>query len=384
MPSKQDIETALNITPLFYSAALDHALWHDVLRRIVDVFDATAAQLIIGSYSGSPKAIATHFFGISPETQARWLAIENHLEIDPRTPKAAQLPNKILREIDVITLDEWHASEMYQQVFRRAGIDYTLGYTCQLDDNDTRAVLGIFRPTKTFSDSDVERLGLYVPHFRQSVSLAGAVSRQAEVINALSNVFDRLRSPVLVTDRFAEVKYLNAAAKRLVGASRGIAISGGRLIAKSADVTTALRTSVFKTAIAETDDTIDVTERLVTIPQPDGGNPLLVAVSPIDKEARHSGHLAQMLAALFVIDPEQRLETNPEILQRLFGLTGAEADVAARFVGGEGLRDIAIRTNRSYETVRWHLKQVMSKAGVSQQTELIRVVQSVAAPLSDE
>ena len=380
MPSKKEIETALNITPLFYSAALDRNLWDEVLGRLVNVFDATAAQLIIGSYSGNPKAIATHFFGLPPDVQARWLAIENHMEIDPRTPKAVQLPNKVLREIDMITLDEWHASEMYQQVFRRAGIDYTLGYTCQLDEEDTRAVLGLFRPRKTFSGTDVERLGLYVPHFRQAVYLAGAVARQTDVIKALSTVFDRLRSPVLVTDRFGEVKYLNAAAKRLVDSSRSLSVSGGRLIANNADTTNALRSSVFRAATVGTTEKADVTERLVTVPEPNDRSPLLVAVSPLDKDLRHSGHLAQMLAALFVFDPEQRLETSPEVLQRLYGLTGAEADVTARFVAGESLRDIAARTGRSYETVRWHLKQVMSKVGVSQQTELLRVVQSAAAP----
>lgn len=208
--------------------------------------------------------------------------------------------------------------------------------------------------------------------------------QQAELIDALSNVFDRLRSSVFVTDRFAAVKYLNTAAKRLLGASRGLSVHGDRLVAGDADATTALKSSVFKAAMAATTERVNVAERLVTIPEPTGKNPLLVAISPLDKETRQSGQPVQMLAVLIVIDPEQRLETNHKVLQCLYGLTTAEAEVTARFVGGESPREIAGRTDRSYETVRWHLKQVMSKVGVKQQTDLLRIVHSAVLPLTDD
>ena len=61
-------------------------------------------------------------------------------------------------------------------------------------------------------------------------------------------------------------------------------------------------------------------------------------------------------------------------LQCRFGLTRAEARVAARLVSGLPLRDVALQLDVSLHTARTHLKHVMSKLGVSRQADLIRHV----------
>ena len=84
---------------------------------------------------------------------------------------------------------------------------------------------------------------------------------------------------------------------------------------------------------------------------------------------------------VFLNDPLKSYELRAEQLQRLFGLTMAEADVARRYVENSDLRAIASEAGRSYETVRGHLKQVMQKLEVNRQADLVRILAASAPPL---
>jgi DNA-binding CsgD family transcriptional regulator len=118
------------------------------------------------------------------------------------------------------------------------------------------------------------------------------------------------------------------------------------------------------------------------VPRGDDRLPLHATVSPLTPSAGGAADETQLLwAAIYLVDPERSYETAGEQLQRIFGLTRAEAEVMHAFVSGLEPRAIARETGRAYETVRAHLKRVMEKAGVSRQAELMRLARSVLAPL---
>jgi DNA-binding CsgD family transcriptional regulator len=83
--------------------------------------------------------------------------------------------------------------------------------------------------------------------------------------------------------------------------------------------------------------------------------------------------------ALYVTDPRKPVETQEEILQRLFGLTPREAAVLRILVEGEDLQSVAARLGIGIETVRSHVKHIMERTGASRQAELVRMVLSSPA-----
>ena len=58
------------------------------------------------------------------------------------------------------------------------------------------------------------------------------------------------------------------------------------------------------------------------------------------------------LTAVYLVDPDVSVETEPERLQRLFGLAAAEADIAKRDADGEVLRHIAEQADRQIAAMR--------------------------------
>jgi len=80
-------------------------------------------------------------------------------------------------------------------------------------------------------------------------------------------------------------------------------------------------------------------------------------------------------AGLCVIEiPEQQRTAQPDTLRKAFGLTEQEALIAVRLCEGLSLREISEATERSYETVRTHMKSILQKTGTSRQGELIALV----------
>ncbi len=84
-------------------------------------------------------------------------------------------------------------------------------------------------------------------------------------------------------------------------------------------------------------------------------------------------------ALLLVADTEARAEAaSPAVLRETFGLTKAEAGVAARAANGEGVPALAAALAISEGTARLHLHRVFEKTGVHRQAELAAVLGRLA------
>ena len=59
------------------------------------------------------------------------------------------------------------------------------------------------------------------------------------------------------------------------------------------------------------------------------------------------------------------------------GLTPAESQVAVALAQGQTVHDIAEATERTTGAVRWHLRHIYRKHGLTRQTDLVRLVLSL-------
>ena len=71
------------------------------------------------------------------------------------------------------------------------------------------------------------------------------------------------------------------------------------------------------------------------------------------------------------------------VLTRLYGLTPAEARLAAALVAGQSLVDFATEAEITANTARWTLKQVFAKTDTHRQAELVRRLLTGPAALAD-
>lgn len=64
---------------------------------------------------------------------------------------------------------------------------------------------------------------------------------------------------------------------------------------------------------------------------------------------------------------------DPQLLEAALGLSSAQSSVAALLAQGHTVAAIAAATHRTESGVRWHIRQMHAKLGVSRQADLIRI-----------
>lgn len=72
-------------------------------------------------------------------------------------------------------------------------------------------------------------------------------------------------------------------------------------------------------------------------------------------------------------------EVAGSLSSRSFGLTAAEARLAAKLVQGLRIADAGIELGMTPSTARWHLKNIFAKTGTRRQTDLLRLLTNASA-----
>lgn len=86
----------------------------------------------------------------------------------------------------------------------------------------------------------------------------------------------------------------------------------------------------------------------------------------------------RVAALVLVVDPLNQPRIDPDLVAETLGLTVAESRVATALAEGRNVRDIAIATRRKESTVRWFIRQIYEKQGISRQADLVRLGMSLA------
>ena len=122
---------------------------------------------------------------------------------------------------------------------------------------------------------------------------------------------------------------------------------------------------------------VDEAGGLLLVPRSWPLRPLTMTVTPLVASRRKGSVMpgvTRPAALLLVHDPDRTVPLPAERLCRVFGLTPAEAKLAAALAGGSTLGQYADRASIKIGTARWYLKQVLAKTGVHRQSELVRNV----------
>ena len=83
-------------------------------------------------------------------------------------------------------------------------------------------------------------------------------------------------------------------------------------------------------------------------------------------------------ALVLTVDPESKPPIDPGFVGTTLGLTRAKSRVATLIAKGNTVRDIATATHREESSVRWHVKKIYAKLGISRQADLVGMVLSTS------
>jgi len=216
----------------------------------------------------------------------------------------------------------------------------------------------------------------------RKAAVAVAIMRDVTERRRAEETLNLLSTGMALVDRDCRLLLANRSATRLLDMGDGLTLSHGRIGATRRQQLEQLRDLVDSAcSTAERDAEDDTFAGVMTIDRDENVRPLSIMVAPVQLSAEAEGN--SQVAAIFIRDLEVRQSVPPGVLAKLFGLTPAEARVVVELVKGKRPQEVADDLSVSLNTVRNQLKQIFSKTDTGRQSELISLVLSSAAFVSD-
>jgi DNA-binding CsgD family transcriptional regulator len=344
--------------------------WPDALSLLARIFGGRGAQI---SVAASLNVIAfVKLWGWTDDELARF--VPAYLALTPTDPRAGLVATryKAMHCRQFVSDEVLWASEMYKQALSPGGVEYSMAFTLPIDPGMT-CVLAVMRGPDhaPFTTGDCTEFGRLVPHVSRAVTMHGAFQRCRDELAAVKALIDGVPLGMMVVDD-DELKVANRAARTLLGEGVALRLHNGRLHGATRQADTDLRDAV-REALNGADQPIGLALPI------DHAEPVRAVIRRLHPASAGTLGAPSEAVALYVTDPRKPVETQEEILQRLFGLTAREASVLRIVVEGDDLQTVAARLGIGIETVRSHVKHIMETTGARRQAELVRMVLSSPA-----
>jgi len=357
---------------LLYEAALDAEKWPQFLVALAQALGGTLPTLFVhdtrahsgalainaGYDEGTVRAYKEHF-----AERNIWLRSGSHL-----LTAGSVRTSHMMCSRQAFLGSEWYA-DYCQPLDISQGIGATI-YKDSVLTSNIAVFAGDGRPE--YDSDDIALLEALMPHLQRAMRvhmhMAESALRQREFTDAL----EHMTVGVILVAASARVVFMNRVARSIVARRDGLLVDRTGLRALRSGETAILRALIGGAA--------QTTAQKGTHPggefrvaRANGRAALEIVVSPVRTgDTWCLGERA--VAAVYVTDPGQMPQTPEAAMSRLYGLTPAEAKVAALIAGGHTGRQAADKLTLSYNTIKTHLKRIFAKTGTKGQGALIRLM----------
>ena len=374
---KRTVETLLD-------AAFDDACWGDAFRAIDGLCSLNGGQFtaLEANADGNVEAtFAACWINGDPheEIVADWAA--NYSECSENVPRIGRLPMwRLTHNEELFTPSEKRTSLMYNEFQPKYGCRDQVAVVVDRRP-DVRPEDGCLFWTMANGESEwdldkLKRIRGLLPHIRQVVRFRRKlVAAEAHAYADVTALLAHASLGVVFLDGRGAVATANEAARRTLRADDGIYEWRGTLRASLPRDDARIRALVYKAlprlGHVAAGGYMSARRRV--------GLPLIVHVHPVAPRRADFG--AQRPAVLVLIRDPDTGRLDAETVGEVLGLTAAESRVAVALGQGRSVRDIARELDRSEHTVRWTLKNVLSKTNSTRQSDLVRLLMQL--PPSD-
>ena len=364
-----------------HAAAFDDAAWPAASGLIEGLCGSTGNILVTAD--GTPADGVDVFFApfchrgrLRPDWQREYFEV--FYALDERVPRLRRLPDaRVVHAAALYTDAERRTSAAWNEALSRSGTQDSLNV--RLDGpGGSRITWVVGDPAggDGWSGARVGAVERLLPHLRQFVrvrqALVDAGALGASALDLLGN--DRMG--VIRLDRRSRVTAASDRALALLNEPGGLHDRGGRLRASLPFEDRKLQ-GLLAAALPFPGGTGASGSMPVSRPAPLPR--LALHVSPVGGDGTGDGPPRSRTGALVLVaDPAARPGLDPRRVADALGLTPAESRIAVLLAQARTIDDIAAGTGRSRTTVKWHMRNIYDKHGLSRQVELAQLVLSLA------
>lgn len=358
-------QQVLDVVGMLYDAAMGEARWEPFLEHMRDTFAAWQA----GVWTISAKN-----FGLTVDLggQESWSAryVDYYKALDPAfSPRGLELmvPGAAITNPQLVSPREWRGSEFWNDFARPQDAAARAIVIASVSPQRLASGMSLLRSARSgeFSPDEQAALRMLAPHLARAFALRGRLAALDGALGAL----DCLPLGVLALDARGRLVEANRAGQRVLECADGLSVERGTVRAGAA----------FQRAVAEVAASTTRQPAALRVTRPSDRPPWSVLVAPAS--ARPGLAAARAVVLVFVSDPAAVPLPRAALLEKLYGFTPAEADLAAELMRGASLHEAADRLAITANTARTHLKRIFAKTQVRRQSELIRVLSTGPANL---
>ena len=360
-----------------HEAALDDSRWSNASALIDDALGVHGNCLAFADLNSS-KGLQFSFVGIffrgqrHHELEREYL--EDYYSLDERVPRFRKVPDSKLHHItDLFTEEELKHSVVYNDFAPRMyarnsiilrldgpeGLSFCWGINDPVDGNG-------------WSSARLDSIRRLLPHIRQYMRVRQALGSAGALGASLTQMLDTTGAGIIQLDRHGRIVEMNDLARDLLRTGDGLFDARGFLFARTPQDNAKLQ-GVLNRALPPF-GTQGVGGS--TVVRRASALPLAVHVNPVDRQETDYG-VWPVAALMLVVDPASRHRIDPAVAGAVLGLTKMESQVAVLLAEGRSVAQIAAAFGRKESTIRWHVKQISSKLGLSRQVDLVRLVLSL-------
>lgn len=368
----------IDLVDFVYAAVLDDSLWPVVLAKLAAA--TGAAQAVIATLDRRAHTFASIQRRAYPdllESYTRYWAFHNPLWI-----KSMARPAGEVFSLDALMpRQDFAKAPIFNEWWQPAGYSLAmLGTNLHVEDMASSLVCVInARGNDALSPGQARVFEMAARHVVRAARLHRQLWTRGAAQDAAPERFENLRQGAILVDGSANVLFANAAAQVFLQAGDGLALEAGRLAATGGAA--ALERLVASCGRAAGPLQGPFGGELA-VPRGPHRPPLRLTVMPL----RSGEPAAEMpwlglrapAAIVTINDSETGARQLARELRSRFGLTLAEAALAAEIVKGDGREAAARRRGISIATARAQLSSIFEKTGTRRQAELVRLMIELA------
>ncbi len=365
--SVKDQQRFIQLAGSIYDAALDSALWPDVLAKAARFVGAKACLLVTKTAAGRPGN-ACQQFGIDARFQQ--LYSEFYCDLDPITTLLGPELERIASVADLVPIDDFRKSDFYRDWLQPQGLIDAAGV--KLDKNPTSCAYLTFLRDEACGgvDDDMrQRMQVLIPHMRRAIVVEKAIElRQAEAAT-FADILDNLSAGMFLVDVDGDIVHANAAGNALQRSGDLLRSVHGRLTANDPHTDQNLR-EIFAAAGNAAIDAKGVSLPLAA----KNGDYYIAKVLPLTSIEGHHIGMNTAVAALFVRKAELDALSPAGVIGKAYNLTPTELRVLLAIVDVGGVPEVAQNFGVADTTIKTHLSRLFEKTGAGRQADLVKLV----------
>ena len=363
-----------------YAASSDPTRWQEFIRQLHALFPR-GPTILYGHDATVNRYLGMVHHGFTDEDSSRF--VQHYAAVSPFTKPIASSPLRQARRVLELCAPEKIKTTEYFNDFmlpRRGGggaaiVLYrqqsrSLFLTCECD----------VRLSDEIEPHIVNAMAMLSGHIMQSFDIMRRLSGQRLDRANIDHMVNLIGDAAYVIDARRRILTMNARAEALLAGESGWRSVRGELLFNDAATQQFLLKSLSDVETAQLD-----AFRSTHFMQGPGGR-YLVTVCPLARDSERGENLiydvvadSHPFAVVVVTHIDPRSADSAALARRLFGLTQAEAKLAAALAGGTELQTYADANRLSIHTVRNQLKSVFSKTDTSRQIELALMLNRISA-----